>query len=843
MINNPIVKRELIDILRKKQTFVYLFLILTVGVLIFSIFWYNSVYFFPRNSGEMSIIFLLVLTSVEGIVIALFVPMLCATSVNIEYERETWDLLATTPMSYASILLGKFLSPVFTVWILLLAMIPIYSLAFPFGGVSPADMYYVFLVATEIVVISGLIGLFCSLRWNRTIQSISFTYLFCIFYFVGIPLLPFLVEDDFLGQWIFSPLFIPFIEIFPTLPPPRYFGSWIAANLHLSHYIAISLVILVLIRLCGRELQPAKKEKTESLLFTVGSKMASARFFIYTLLCIDILLIGYFMYWQSQGVFLLDISHRRDLAEGFVYQFLSLAVLALPWICVSHFHRQWLIVPIAEISSSPKRLRQYLFQLLKKPLGIMLSSSILTLPAFLYLLAMYPHDMKYHLHFVFRAYFFLIDITLAISVITLFSYTIWNRFIYSLIYGFIFTFIFLFIIPAFINEAGFINTAKIISPFYYVSSHTIESELLISHVIFMIVWNVFLLMVCERKMLQKSRHIEYEPLLRWLLRTLNNTEPNRDLIHSEKPIAFFSDRTNPVLVREIRDYYRYNFAGFLKTSIWILLFGLLMCIITNDFHDDLRYFCGWCVVIVPLSIVPMAANSFRREHDRGCWDLLYTTLLSPRQILNGKLLSSSILFLFRFLVFLSPIILFLAMGETNRFGQTSVWDVLFVMLSIAIPFTLFLLVVSAYISICVNKTAIAYVLSFVFGLSVMFMPALLEVLKTGQMFTIMVFWFIIASLFLIVFTLVLVFAKPIYKVLSSLLLGGALLLFAYPPVSRQALFDLSHVLSPILLYNSSVFFNKDLYSLYLYQSILYLFLTILVYFYCIVSLKNYNDQQ
>ncbi len=102
------------------------------------------------------------------LIVLVLAPASTAGAISLEREKQTLDLLTTTPISSLAIVLGKLLSALGWVFLLLLASIPVTALVFTFGGVGPDDMIkgYVVLVATAFAF--GSIGLFVSALVKRT---------------------------------------------------------------------------------------------------------------------------------------------------------------------------------------------------------------------------------------------------------------------------------------------------------------------------------------------------------------------------------------------------------------------------------------------------------------------------------------------------------------------------------------------------------------------------------------------------------------------------------------------------------------------------------------------------
>ena len=95
-------------------------------------------------------------------------PASTAGAISLEREKQTLDLLTTTPISSLAIVLGKLLSALSWVFLLLLASIPVTALVFTFGGVGPDDMIKGYLVLVVTALAYGSIGLFVSALVKRT---------------------------------------------------------------------------------------------------------------------------------------------------------------------------------------------------------------------------------------------------------------------------------------------------------------------------------------------------------------------------------------------------------------------------------------------------------------------------------------------------------------------------------------------------------------------------------------------------------------------------------------------------------------------------------------------------
>jgi ABC-type transport system involved in multi-copper enzyme maturation permease subunit len=102
------------------------------------------------------------------LLVVLLAPAFTAGAISLEREKQTLDLLVTTPISSVSIVIGKLLSALTYVFILIAASIPMTAAVFVFGGVAPEDVIrgYIVLFATAFGL--GAFGLFCSTLVKRT---------------------------------------------------------------------------------------------------------------------------------------------------------------------------------------------------------------------------------------------------------------------------------------------------------------------------------------------------------------------------------------------------------------------------------------------------------------------------------------------------------------------------------------------------------------------------------------------------------------------------------------------------------------------------------------------------
>ena len=113
---------------------------------------------------------------VQTLMVAVLAPAATAGAISSEREHQTLELLAVTPISSLSIVLGKLLSALAWIFVLILASIPVTALVFVFGGVAPDDIVRAYLVLFATVIGLGSVGIFFSALTRRTGASTGLTF-------------------------------------------------------------------------------------------------------------------------------------------------------------------------------------------------------------------------------------------------------------------------------------------------------------------------------------------------------------------------------------------------------------------------------------------------------------------------------------------------------------------------------------------------------------------------------------------------------------------------------------------------------------------------------------------
>jgi ABC-2 type transport system permease protein len=125
------------------------------------------------------------LMMIQTLIVAVLAPAATAGAISSEREHQTLDLLAVTPISSLAIVLGKLLSALAWVFILILASIPVTALVFVFGGVAPDDVVRGYAVLFATVIGLGSVGIFFSALTRRTGASTGLTFVTTIALVIG----------------------------------------------------------------------------------------------------------------------------------------------------------------------------------------------------------------------------------------------------------------------------------------------------------------------------------------------------------------------------------------------------------------------------------------------------------------------------------------------------------------------------------------------------------------------------------------------------------------------------------------------------------------------------------
>lgn len=130
------------------------------------------------------------LSQIQLFLIIFITPSLTATAINGEKERQTYDMLLCSRLTAFSIVMGKLAAGLINALLLIAASLPLFSLVFFFGGISPNQIGSAFIVYLVTALWLGTLGLLCSSLCKRAAISTAIAYMFSLIWLF----LPFLIS-------------------------------------------------------------------------------------------------------------------------------------------------------------------------------------------------------------------------------------------------------------------------------------------------------------------------------------------------------------------------------------------------------------------------------------------------------------------------------------------------------------------------------------------------------------------------------------------------------------------------------------------------------------------------
>jgi ABC-type transport system involved in multi-copper enzyme maturation permease subunit len=174
------------------------FIVLTAYLLLLSCFTtiiyyaYSSSTRMPGGGPEMAYMGKVVFAGVvliEIFMVAFVTPAFTAGAISGERERQTYELLRATLLPARRLVVGKLASALSYMLLLILAAIPLQSLAFMLGGVTLEELGLALLLLLLTVFAFGALGILFSSLTRKTLVSTVLTYVTTLLAMVGFPVL------------------------------------------------------------------------------------------------------------------------------------------------------------------------------------------------------------------------------------------------------------------------------------------------------------------------------------------------------------------------------------------------------------------------------------------------------------------------------------------------------------------------------------------------------------------------------------------------------------------------------------------------------------------------------
>lgn len=208
LLQNPVTVKELRSRMRGSRAAIVLtvYLILMAGFVtaIYMGYAASSNQAFgpdPRKAGQPIFATLL---GIQVLLVCFLAPSFTTSAITGEKERQTYDLLRTTLLSARSLVLGKLISALGYVFLLLLATVPLQSVAFLLGGISGIELFISQLIILVSAVTFAMLGLFFSAMMRTTLASSVVTFATSLGITFGLPALA-LITTPFIGIALSGP--------------------------------------------------------------------------------------------------------------------------------------------------------------------------------------------------------------------------------------------------------------------------------------------------------------------------------------------------------------------------------------------------------------------------------------------------------------------------------------------------------------------------------------------------------------------------------------------------------------------------------------------------------------
>lgn len=125
-------------------------------------------------SGAITVYFILI--CLEAVMVALLVPVFTAGSIAGEREKQTLEILLTTVLKPMQIVIGKLMSSISMVLLLVFSSLPVISIVFTIGGINMINVLQFVLIIIVISLYIGSIGMFSSALLKKAIPAIVLSF-------------------------------------------------------------------------------------------------------------------------------------------------------------------------------------------------------------------------------------------------------------------------------------------------------------------------------------------------------------------------------------------------------------------------------------------------------------------------------------------------------------------------------------------------------------------------------------------------------------------------------------------------------------------------------------------
>ena len=221
LFTNPVLIKELKLRFRNLKSFTgILFYLIAMSVFVFGfIFLATSLTGSGFFRPDESFMLFSSMTYIQLGLILFITPALTAGTISSEREKQTLNILLTTSQTSFQIIFGKMTSSIAFLLLMIVSGLPIYSLVFLYGGVSPSQLLFIFLFYLLTLLALASIGVMFSTLIRKTIVAIIATYGAMIF-FAGVTAFFLLISVQVSQMGTTAPSMSPMAHFWATINPP-----------------------------------------------------------------------------------------------------------------------------------------------------------------------------------------------------------------------------------------------------------------------------------------------------------------------------------------------------------------------------------------------------------------------------------------------------------------------------------------------------------------------------------------------------------------------------------------------------------------------------------------------
>lgn len=175
--DNPVLARELLVNLRSPRAFILQFIyVIFLGLMVYAAWPAGAEGARQVSAGAATRLFDLFFLG-QFFLVALVAPTFASGSITGEKERKTYEMLLASPLDPGRILVGKLLSSLTYLVILILSSLPLMILCFLLGGILLSEIARAYMLLILAAGTFGLLSIACSSYFLRTSSALVVSYL------------------------------------------------------------------------------------------------------------------------------------------------------------------------------------------------------------------------------------------------------------------------------------------------------------------------------------------------------------------------------------------------------------------------------------------------------------------------------------------------------------------------------------------------------------------------------------------------------------------------------------------------------------------------------------------